>query len=137
MGSPAAGFPSATFICPSGTHLNAIEQWNITGSDIFAFALRIHDFKFNIVSRAAGSQVLSNRLPASCESGWKDTVYVPVGENVSVIATRLRFPNCGTLERKDAPLLPEDSRQPATQRQPPELVRRAKTETAREWRQRN
>ena len=95
MGSPAAGFPSATFICPSGTHLNAIEQWNITGSDIFAFALRIHDFKFNIVSRTAGSQVLSNRLPASCESGWKDTVYVPVGETVSVIATRLRFSTAG------------------------------------------
>ncbi len=66
--------------------LNAIEQWNITGSTVFGHALHIHDIKFKIVSRSGGTQVSTNGLPAPYESGWKDTVYVPVEENVSVIA---------------------------------------------------
>ena len=45
-------------------NLNAVEQWNITGSDVFGHALHIHDIKFNIISRSGGSQVSSNGLPA-------------------------------------------------------------------------
>ena len=65
--------------------LNAVEKWTISGGTIFGHSVHIHDIKFNIISRT-GTQVTSNGLPAAYESGWKDTVYVPRGETVSVIA---------------------------------------------------
>ncbi len=42
--------------------------------------------KFNIIARSGGTEVSANGLAASYESGWKDTVYVPRNETVSVIA---------------------------------------------------
>ena len=66
--------------------LNAIEKWTVSAGNVFSHALHIHDIKFNIISRSGGTQVSSNGLPAPYESGWKDTVYIPKGETVSVIA---------------------------------------------------
>ena len=65
--------------------LNAVEKWVVSGGGVFGHALHIHDIKFNIIART-GTQVTSNGLPAAYESGWKDTVYVPRGETVTVIA---------------------------------------------------
>ena len=66
--------------------LNAVEQWNIVNNQVFGHSFHIHDIKFKIVSRSGGTQVSSNGQPAVYESGWKDTVYVPRNETVSVIA---------------------------------------------------
>ncbi|MBX7207847.1 MAG: sulfatase-like hydrolase/transferase [Verrucomicrobiaceae bacterium] len=71
--------------------LNAIERWNISAGNIFGHSLHIHDIKFKIIERystapgTAGSQVTSNGLAAGYESGWKDTVYIPRAEGVSVV----------------------------------------------------
>lgn len=59
--------------------LNAIEKWTITNNNIFGHSFHIHDIQFKIISRSSGSI-------APYESGWKDTVYIPIGESVSVIA---------------------------------------------------
>jgi blue copper oxidase len=59
--------------------LNAIEKWTIVNNNIFGHSFHIHDIQFKIISRSSGSV-------AAYESGWKDTVYVPLGETVVVIA---------------------------------------------------
>ena len=66
-------------------NLNAVEKWTITNNNIFGHSVHIHDIKFNILSRT-GTEVTTNGLPAAYESGWKDTLYVPKGETVTVIA---------------------------------------------------
>lgn len=72
--------------------LNAIERWNITAGNVFGHSLHIHDIKFKIIERYIGSpgtvgaQVTTNGQAAGYESGWKDTVYIPRGEGVSVVA---------------------------------------------------
>jgi hypothetical protein len=71
--------------------LNAIERWNIGAGNVFGHSLHIHDIKFNIIARyigttaTPGSQVTTNGLAAPYESGWKDTVYIPRGESVSLM----------------------------------------------------
>ena len=59
--------------------LNAVEKWTIVNNNIFGHSFHIHDVQFKIVSRSSGSV-------AAYESGWKDVVYIPLGESVSVIA---------------------------------------------------
>lgn len=59
--------------------LNAIEKWTIVNNNIFGHSFHIHDIQFKIISRSSG-------YAAAYESGWKDTVYVPLGETVVVIA---------------------------------------------------
>ncbi len=59
--------------------LNAVEKWTITNNNVFGHAFHIHDIQFKIISRSSGTI-------EAYESGWKDTVYVPVGSSVSVIA---------------------------------------------------
>lgn len=59
--------------------LNAVEKWTIVNNNIFGHSFHIHDIQFKIISRSSGAV-------ADYESGWKDTVYVPLGESVSVIA---------------------------------------------------
>jgi bilirubin oxidase len=72
--------------------LNAIERWNVTAGNVFGHSLHIHDIKFKIIERYIGSpgtvgaQVTTNGQAAGYESGWKDTVYIPRGEGVSVVA---------------------------------------------------
>ena len=71
--------------------LNAIERWNMSGGNIFGHSVHIHDIKFNIIARyigtpaTPGTQVTTNGLAAPYESGWKDTVYIPRGESVSLM----------------------------------------------------
>lgn len=71
--------------------LNAIERWNISAGNVFGHSLHIHDIKFNIIARyigttaTPGTQVTTNGLAAPYESGWKDTVYIPRGESVSLL----------------------------------------------------
>ena len=59
--------------------LNSVEKWTIVNNNIFGHSFHIHDVQFKIISRSSGSV-------AAYESGWKDTVYIPLGESVSVIA---------------------------------------------------
>ncbi len=69
--------------------LNAIEKWSISNNAgaIFGHSIHIHDIKFNIIARSPTSgQVSTTGLAATYESGWKDTLYVPKGETVDVIA---------------------------------------------------
>ena len=71
--------------------LNAIERWNFAAGNVFGHSLHIHDIKFNILARyignvaTPGAQVTTNGLAAPYESGWKDTVYIPRGESVSLL----------------------------------------------------
>ena len=67
--------------------LNDIERWTIANNNIFGHSFHIHDVKFKIVARTpANGQVSADGQPAAYEAGWKDTVYVPRGESVQVIA---------------------------------------------------
>jgi bilirubin oxidase len=59
--------------------LDAIEKWTIVNNNIFGHSFHVHDVQFKIISRSSGSV-------GEHESGWKDTVYVPLGETVTVIA---------------------------------------------------
>jgi bilirubin oxidase len=59
--------------------LNAVEKWTIVNNNIFGHAFHIHDIQFKIISRSSGAV-------SAYESGWKDVVYVQLGETVSVIA---------------------------------------------------
>lgn len=59
--------------------LDAIEKWTITNNQIFGHSFHIHDIQFKVISRSSGAV-------NAYESGWKDTVYIPLGESVSVIA---------------------------------------------------
>jgi blue copper oxidase len=59
--------------------LNAVEKWTIVNNNIFGHSFHVHDVQFKIVSRSSG-------VVGPHESGWKDTVYVPLGETVTVIA---------------------------------------------------
>lgn len=59
--------------------LNAVDKWTIVNNNIFGHSFHIHDIQFKIISRSSG-------VVADYESGWKDTVYVPLGESVVVIA---------------------------------------------------
>jgi bilirubin oxidase len=73
------------------TSLNAVEKWilNNNSGAVFGHAIHIHDVKFNIVARSpvsSAGQVTTNGLAAPYESGWKDTVYVPKTESVTVLA---------------------------------------------------
>jgi bilirubin oxidase len=84
--------------------LNAVEKWVISGGGVFGHSLHIHDVKFNVIARnlqtvgnstqivnttsssGVNSTTSTNGLAATYESGWKDTVYVPNKETVTVIA---------------------------------------------------
>ena len=82
--------------------LNAVEKWTFNGGQVFGHSIHIHDIKFKVVSRnvtngGANTNQIFNTVggtatligSAACanyESGWKDTVYVPRGESVSVVA---------------------------------------------------
>jgi len=59
--------------------LNAIEKWTIVNNNIFGHSFHVHDVQFKIIARSSG-------VVGEHESGWKDTVFVPLGETVTVIA---------------------------------------------------
>ncbi len=59
--------------------LDAIEKWTIVNNNIFGHSFHVHDVQFKIIARSSGAV-------GEHESGWKDTVYVPLGETVTVIA---------------------------------------------------
>ena len=59
--------------------LNAVEKWTIVNNNVFGHSFHVHDVQFKIVARSSGAV-------GEHESGWKDTVFVPLGETVTVIA---------------------------------------------------
>jgi len=59
--------------------LDAIEKWTIVNNNIFGHSFHVHDVQFKIIARSSGTV-------GEHESGWKDTVFVPLGETVTVIA---------------------------------------------------
>lgn len=59
--------------------LNDIEKWTIVNNNIFGHSFHVHDVQFKIIARSSGTV-------GEHESGWKDTVYVPLGETVTIIA---------------------------------------------------
>lgn len=61
--------------------LNAIEKWTIVNNNVFGHAFHIHDVEFKIVDRNGSAAAVGNY-----EAGWKDVVFVPVGESVSFVA---------------------------------------------------
>lgn len=61
--------------------LNAIEKWTIVNNNVFGHAFHIHDVEFKIVDRNGSAAAVG-----TYESGWKDVVFVPVGESVSFVA---------------------------------------------------
>jgi len=62
-------------------NLNAIEKWTVTNSNVFGHTFHIHDVEFKIVARNGIATSVGDY-----ESGWKDVMYVPRGENVSFVA---------------------------------------------------
>jgi bilirubin oxidase len=59
--------------------LNTIEKWTIVNNNVFGHTFHIHDVQFKIVSRSSGPV-------GDYESGWKDVLYLPIGESVSFVA---------------------------------------------------
>lgn len=59
--------------------LGATETWTITNNNIFGHSFHIHDVQFRILSR-------SNGAVADFEQGWKDTVYLPRNQSVTLVA---------------------------------------------------
>ena len=62
-------------------NLNAIEKWTVVNNNIFSHAFHIHDVDFKIVARNGVATAVGSH-----ESGWKDTYYLPKGENVTFVA---------------------------------------------------
>lgn len=62
-------------------NLNAIEKWTITNNNIFGHTFHIHDVEFKIVARNGVSTAVGSH-----ESGWKDVLYLPKGENATFVA---------------------------------------------------
>jgi bilirubin oxidase len=62
-------------------NLNDIEKWTITNNNVFGHTFHIHDVEFKIVARNGVSTAVGDY-----ESGWKDVMYVPRGENVTFVA---------------------------------------------------
>lgn len=62
-------------------NLNDIEKWTVVNSNIFSHAFHIHDVQFKIVERNGSAAAVNNY-----ESGWKDTYYIPKGENATFVA---------------------------------------------------
>ncbi len=62
-------------------NLNDIEKWTITNNNVFGHTFHIHDVEFKIVARNGSAAGVGTH-----ESGWKDVMYVPKGENVSFVA---------------------------------------------------
>ena len=60
-------------------NLNTIEKWTIVNNNVFGHTFHIHDVQFKIVSRSSGPV-------GDYESGWKDVLYLPIGESVSFVA---------------------------------------------------
>jgi bilirubin oxidase len=60
-------------------NLNTIEKWTIVNNNVFGHTFHIHDVQFKIVSRSSGPV-------GEHESGWKDVLYLPIGESVSFVA---------------------------------------------------
>ncbi len=59
--------------------LGAVEAWTIVNNRVFGHSFHLHDAQFKIASRSGGPV-------AAYERGWKDTVYVPRAQSVTVIA---------------------------------------------------
>ncbi len=66
--------------------LNTTEKWTIVNNNIFGHSFHVHDIQFKIISRSSGAV-------APYESGWKDTVFVPLGQSVVVVARFDDFAN--------------------------------------------
>ena len=62
-------------------NLNAIEKWTVINNNIFSHSFHIHDVEFKIVARNGVATAVGSH-----ESGWKDTYYLPKGENVTFVA---------------------------------------------------
>ncbi len=62
-------------------NLNDIEKWTVTNNNVFGHTFHIHDVQFKIVARNGSASAVGTH-----ESGWKDVMYVPKGENVSFVA---------------------------------------------------
>ena len=64
---------------------NAIEEWTIADNFFSSHTLHIHDVQFKIVWRNKCTNGFPDTVEAY-EGGWKDNVFVPAGDTVSVIA---------------------------------------------------
>lgn len=62
-------------------NVNDIEKWTVVNSNIFSHSFHIHDVQFKIVARNGSAAGVNNY-----ESGWKDTYYIPKGENATFVA---------------------------------------------------
>jgi bilirubin oxidase len=60
--------------------LNTTEKWTITNNNVFGHTFHIHDVQFKIVARNGSASAVGSH-----ESGWKDVMYVPLGENVTFV----------------------------------------------------
>jgi blue copper oxidase len=62
-------------------NLNDVEKWTVTNNNVFGHTFHIHDVEFKIVARNGSAAAVGSH-----ESGWKDVMYVPKGENVTFVA---------------------------------------------------
>lgn len=56
-------------------------RWTVMNNRIFGHSFHIHDVMFNIVARNGSAANVGN-----WEQGWKDVVYLPLGESVTFVA---------------------------------------------------
>lgn len=75
-------FDNATYdeqVINQTVNLGDTERWTIQNNRTFGHSFHVHDVQFNIVAR-------SSTPIGDYERGWKDTVFVPLGESVSFVA---------------------------------------------------
>ena len=58
--------------------LDAVEKWTIVNNHVFGHTFHIHDVQFKLVSRSSGPVGVH-------EAGWKDVLYLPVGESATFV----------------------------------------------------
>lgn len=83
-GGPPFSFDNAPFdinVINKTVNLDAVEQWTVTNNNVFGHTFHIHDVQFKIVARNGSAAGVGSH-----ESGWKDVMFVPLGQSVSFVA---------------------------------------------------
>ena len=89
------------------SHLNSVYVWKLVNSSGFVHPFHKHLTEFQILD-------IDGKAPSPEQSGWKDTVRVPVGSTVRVIFANQTFTgkyvfHCHNLEHEDHRMMLQES----------------------------
>ena len=57
-----------------------VESWTVSAGMVFSHSFHIHGVQFRIAARAGDASKVK-----PWEQGWKDTIYLPIGESVTFV----------------------------------------------------